>query len=191
MNVVNAQVRQHWMGKIESLCQAENWKYAQFLCQEMLSKEPNFVDVRRILHRVRQYTFCQHKFQRTLNLLKNFLKILYYVVRIKAKHRELLESMEELLNTDPNNTFILRLFAEMMSGFGFFETTIFSVECIPKDKRNADDWLLMGEAFLGSGNFQMAVDIANEVLTKSPDNIRARDLLWQSSVEQSIGIEKT
>ncbi|MDR1906677.1 MAG: hypothetical protein LBQ03_00405 [Puniceicoccales bacterium] len=187
---MNAQVRQRWMGKIESLCQVENWKYAQFLCQEMLSKEPNFVDARRILHRIRQHTLCPQKFQRTLNLLKNFLKMLYYTAKIKTKHRELLESMDELLNTAPNNVFILRLFAETMTGFGFFETTIFSVECIPEDKRNADDWLLMGEAFLGSNDFQMAVDIANKVLAGSPDNIRARDLLWQSSVEQSMGAEK-
>jgi tetratricopeptide (TPR) repeat protein len=178
------------MGKIEALCQAENWEYAQFLCQEILSMEPNFVDVRRILHQVRQHTFCPQKLQRILILLKNFSKVLYYIVKIRTKHRELLESMDELLNTDPNNVFILRLFAETMSGFGFFETTIFSIECIPEGKRNADDWLLMGEAFLGSNDFQMAVNIANKVLTNSSDNIRARDLLWQSSVEQSIGIEK-
>jgi tetratricopeptide (TPR) repeat protein len=190
MNVVNAQVRQRWMGKIEALCEAENWKYAQFLCQEMLSKEPNFVDARRILNRARQYTACPQKFQRILSLAKNFLKMLYYMIKIKTKHRELLESMDELLNTDPHNVFILRLFAETMSGFGFFETTIFSIECIPEDKRNEDDWLLMGEAFLGSNDFQMAVDIANKVMAKSADNIRARDLLWQSSVEQSMGVEK-
>jgi tetratricopeptide (TPR) repeat protein len=187
---VNAQVRQRWMGKIEALYQAENWKYAQFLCQEMLSMEPNFVDARRILHQIRQHTFCSRKLQRILNLSKNILKSLYYIIKIKTKHRELLESMDELLNMDPNNVFVLRLFAEMMFGFGFFETTIFSIECIPEDKRNADDWLLMGEAFLGSNDFQMAVNIANKVLTNSSDNIRARDLLWQSSVEQSIGTEK-
>jgi tetratricopeptide (TPR) repeat protein len=187
---MNAQVRQRWMGKIEALCQVENWQYAQFLCQEMLSKEPNFVDVRRILHRVRQHTFCPQKLQRTLLLMKKFLRTLYYMVKIKTKHRELLESIDELLNTDPNNVFILRLFSETMSGFGFFETAIFSAECIPEDKRNADDWLLMGEAFLGSNDFQMAVDIANKVLAKYPDNIRARDLLWQSSVEQSMGAQQ-
>jgi tetratricopeptide (TPR) repeat protein len=187
---VNAQTRQRWIGKIQALCQAENWKYAQFLCQEMLSKEPNFVDARRILHRIRQHTFCPQKLQRTLSLMKVFLGTLYYMMKIKTKHRELLESMDELLNTDPNNAFILRLFAEMMSGFGFFETTIFTVECIPEDKRNHDDWLLMGEAFLGANDFQIAVDIANKIMAKSPDNIRARDLLWQSSVEQSMGVEK-
>jgi hypothetical protein len=178
------------MGKIESLCQAENWKYAQFLCREMLYLEPNFVDARRILHRVCLRTFCQHKFQRTLILLKNFIKTFYYMVKIKTKHRELLESMNDLLHTDPYNAFILRLSAETMTGFGFFETTIFFIECIPEDKRNADDWLLMGEAFLGASDFQMAVDIANKILAKSTDNIRARDLLWQASVEQSMGTEK-
>jgi tetratricopeptide (TPR) repeat protein len=187
---VNAQVRQRWMGKIESLCEAENWVYAQFLCQEMLSREPNFVDVRRILSRVRQRIPHPQKFQRALILIKTFIKTLHYMVKIKTKHRELLESLDELLNTDPDNVFILRLFAETMSGFGFFETVIFTIESIPEDGRNADDWLLMGEAFLGSGDFQMAVDIANKVMAKSPDNIRARDLLWQSSVEQSIGADK-
>lgn len=98
--------------------------------------------------------------------------------------------MDELLNVDPNNPWLLRLFAEMMIGFNFFETTIFLMECISEDRRNEDDWLLMGEAFLGSEDFDMAVNIANKVLTKLPDNIRARDLLWQSSVEQSLGNQK-
>ncbi|MDR1590388.1 MAG: hypothetical protein LBR92_00045 [Puniceicoccales bacterium] len=187
---MNAQVRQRWMGKIESLCEAENWRYAQFLCQEMLSKEPNFVEARRILSRVRQRISRPQKFQCMLILIKNFMKTLYYTVKIKTKHRELLESLDELLNIDPNNVFVLRLFAETMSGFGFFETAIFSIESIAEDRRNVDDWLLMGEAFLGSSDFQMAVDIANKVMAKSPDNIRARDLLWQSSVEQSIGADK-
>jgi hypothetical protein len=190
MDTVNPQLRQRWMGKIDGLCQAENWRYAQFLCQEMLAKEPNFVDVRRILHRVRQHTFCPQKFQRLLNLSVKFFKTLYCMAKIKTKHRELLESMDELLNIDPNNTFVLRLFAETMAGFGFFETTIFSIECIPENRRNEDDWLLMGEAFLGANDFQMAVNIANKVMTTTPDNIRARDLLWQSSVEQSIGGER-
>jgi tetratricopeptide (TPR) repeat protein len=187
---VNTQLRQQWMRKIELLCQAENWKYAQFLCLEMLYQEPNYVDARRILHRTRQYTFCQQKLQRWLYLFVKFLQALWYAVRIKTKHRQLLATMDELLNIDPNNPHILRLFAETMSGFGFYETTIFSIGCIIEDKRNEDDWLLMGESFLGSEDFQMAVEIANKILAQSPENIRARDLLWQSSVEQSMGTEK-
>jgi predicted Zn-dependent protease len=187
---VNAQLRQRWMGKIEALCQAENWPYAQFLCLEMVYLEPNFVEARRILHRVRQHTFCQQKFQRWLRLSLLLPQALWCALRIKTRHRQLLSTMDELLNVDPNNPWLLRLFAEMMIGFNFFETTIFLMECISEDRRNEDDWLLMGEAFLGSEDFDMAVNIANKVLTKLPDNIRARDLLWQSSVEQSLGNQK-
>jgi predicted Zn-dependent protease len=178
------------MGKIEALCQAENWAYAQFLCLEMVHGEPNFVEARRILHRVRQHTFCRQKYRRWLLLSLLLLRALWYALRIKTKHRQLLNTMDELLDVDPNNPLLLRLFAEIMIGFNFFETTIFLIECIAEDRRNADDWLLMGEAFLGSEDFDMAVNIANKVLTKLPDSIRARDLLWQSSVEQSLGNQK-
>jgi tetratricopeptide (TPR) repeat protein len=178
------------MGKIELLCQAENWKYAQFLCLEMLYQEPNFVDARRILHRVRQHTFCQQRIQRWLRLSTKLLQALWYTIRIKTKYRQLLATMDEFLNIDPNNAVLLRLFAETMAGFGFYETTIFAMGCIPEDRRNEEDWLLMGEGFLGAEDFQMAVEIANKVLARSPDNIRARDLLWQSSVEQSMEHQK-
>jgi tetratricopeptide (TPR) repeat protein len=187
---VNTQLRQQWMGKIELLYQTESWKYAQFLCLEMLYNEPNFVDVRRVLHQIRQHTFYQQKFQRYLHLAIKFVQALWFAAKIKTKHRQLLVAMDELLNIDPNNAVILRLFAEIMSGFGFFETAIFAMGCIAEDKRNNDDWLLMGESFLGAEDFQMAVEIANKILAQSPDNIRARDLLWQSSVEQSMGAEK-
>ncbi|MDR3317386.1 MAG: hypothetical protein LBS71_01095 [Puniceicoccales bacterium] len=187
---MNAQLRQRWMGRIEMLCQAENWEYAKFICLQMLYQEPNFVDARRILHRVRQYTYTKQKYQQWLSLFVLLLQAVWYALRIKTKHRQLLITMDELLNVNPNNVWVLRIFAETMTGFGFYETTIFSVECVPENKRNSDDWLLMGEAFLGSEDFQMAVDIANKILVKFPDNIRARDLLWQSSVEQSLGNQK-
>jgi hypothetical protein len=73
-----------------------------------------------------------------------------------------------------------------MSGVGFLETAIFSIECIPEDRRNGEDWLLMGEAFLDLKNFQMAVNVAKKVLMESPDNMRASDLLQKSSIEQSM-----
>jgi predicted Zn-dependent protease len=157
----------------------------------MLYEEPNFIDARRILHRARQYTFPRQKLQRWIHLAVVFLRVFVYMLRIKSKHRELLSAMEELLNIDPNNPSILRLFAETTSGFGFFESAIFSLECIPEEKRNEEDWILMGESFIGANDYQMAVNIANKILAQSPENIRARDLLWQASVEQSMGQEKS
>ncbi|MDR1435423.1 MAG: hypothetical protein LBI77_03400 [Puniceicoccales bacterium] len=183
---MNARLRQLWIGKIDGLCQVENWKYAQFLCLELLHEEPNFVDARRILHNIRQYTFCRKKIRRWILLSVVFFRVIWYALRIKSRHRQLLNATDELLNIDPNNVMILRLFAEIMSCFGFLETVIFSIECIPENKRNGDDWLLMGEAFLDLENFQMAVNVAKKILTKSPHNMQASDLLQKSSIEQSM-----
>jgi tetratricopeptide (TPR) repeat protein len=108
------------------------------------------------------------------------------MLRIKKKHRELLLELESLLDVDPDRPWTLRLLGEVTAGFGFADTTIFTIQCIPEEIRNADDWLLIGESQLVSGDFDSAVKIANKVLETSPDNIRARDLLWQSSVEQSL-----
>ncbi|MDR2806934.1 MAG: hypothetical protein LBB11_02150 [Puniceicoccales bacterium] len=177
---------QRWVAKVDSLCQAKNWKYAQFLCLEMLYDHPNAVDIRRILQRVRQHTFCKSKLRRWLLLSMISCRFLWYLWKIKTKYREFLNTLEALLNIDPYNGFLLRLSAEIMAGFGFWETVIFAIDCIPENERNDDDWLTMGEAFSALGDFQMAIDIANKVLVQSTDNIRARDLLWQSSVEQSM-----
>jgi predicted Zn-dependent protease len=111
---------------------------------------------------------------------------IFYMLKIRKKPRELLFELENLLNVDPDRPWILRLLSEVAFGFGFVETAIFSIQCIPEEARNVDDWLLVGEAYLGLGNFTSAIEIANRVLRTSPDNLRARDLLWQASVEQSI-----
>ena len=188
---MDTQVRQLWIGKIDALCQKENWQYAQFLCKEMLYNEPNFIDARRILYRAAQHTYPQQKLQRWMRIVVLFFKTLWYLFKIKTKYRELIEGMDELITTDPNNILFLRLFGEVMSSFAFYETTIFVIECIPEDQRNDADLLLQGEAFSGTGDYAMAVDIANKVLAKAPDNVRARDLLWQASVEQSMGTEES
>jgi tetratricopeptide (TPR) repeat protein len=109
--------------------------------------------------------------------------------RIKTKHQQLLSAMDKLLDVDPNNILTLRLFAEAMLGRSFWETAIFFIECIPEDERNGDDWLLIGESFLGLEKFQLAIDIASKILINFPNNMRARDLLWQSSVKHSMNGE--
>ena len=186
---MDARIRQLWIEKIGTLCQQENWEYAQFLCMEMLYEEPNYIDARRTLYRAVQHTYPKQKLRRWCVICVLFFKALWYLLKIKTKYRELIESMDELINTSPHNASFLRLFGEVMSSFSFYETTIFSIECISENQRDDADLLLLGEAFSGSGDYTMAIDMANKVLARSPDNVRARDLLWQASVEQSMGTE--
>lgn len=186
---MSAQVQQRWIEKINVLCQKQEWVYAQFLCMELLHGEPNLVEVRKILQQIRPLTAPKSKIYCFTRLFVTFTYALWCLLNFKKKHRELLVSLDQLLNLAPNNLFLLRLVAEVMASFQFYETAIFTIECIDEQRRNRDDWLLMGEALVGAEAFQQAVNIANEVLLKAPNDTRARDLLWQASVEQSMKSE--
>lgn len=180
-------VRERWIQKIDHLKRIKNWEYVRFLCSEMLYFEPNYIDARKILQAARvhiQPPTGLVKYCLTISIL---LKILFFLLNIKKHHQKLLSTLDCLLDVNPNSVFFIRFFAEIMFGFGFYESSIFLVECIIEQKRNADDLLLIGESYLGCENFKSAMEIANQILETNPDNIRARDLLWKASVEQSIG----
>lgn len=184
---MDSQTRKRWMQKIDQLILNANFQYASFLCRELLYFEPNYVNAREKLHHIREQVKIESKWRQWLKSSGKLCQIAYFMLRIKTKHCQLLECLDDLLDIDPHNEWFLRIFAEIMSGFGFFESSIFLVKCIPENRRNEDDWLLIGESYLGSEDFELAMEMANKVLSQSPDNIRARDLLWKSSVEQSIG----
>lgn len=186
---MSVQTRERWIEKINTLFKTQEWAYAQFLCMELLYDEPNLVEVREILQQIRPLTAPKSKVYCFICLLGTFTRALWYLLNFKKRHRDLLVLLDQLLNLAPKNLFLLRLVAEVMASFQFYETAIFTIECIDTQRRNRDDWLLMGEAFVGSGDFQQAVNIAHEVLARAPNDTRARDLLWQASVEQSMKSE--
>ncbi|MDR2735873.1 MAG: hypothetical protein LBB20_03545 [Puniceicoccales bacterium] len=178
-----------FLEKIDDLCQSEDWIYAKFICLEVLYLNPNCIDARKSLLKIRQYTKPTKKSKIYFQLLIHTVLAVFCAIRIKKRHRELLAELESLLDACPTCQWALRLLSEVAFGFGFAETAIFCIQCIPEKDRNIEDWLLVGESYLDSDDFDMAVEIANRVLQTSPDNARARDLLWQSSVEQSIDVD--
>ena len=179
-------VREIWMKKIEDLQRTKNWEYVRFLCMEMLYFEPNFIDARKILQSARETILPPTGLVKFFMTFSVILKCLWYLINIKKKHQLLLMTLDELIDVSPKSVIFTRFFAEIMFGFGFYESSIFLVECIEEERRNPADWLLIGESYLGCEDFKSAMDIANKILEVYPDNIRARDLLWKASVEQSI-----
>jgi tetratricopeptide (TPR) repeat protein len=175
-----------FLKKIDVLCKSKDWPYAKFVCVETLYRNPNCIEARKALQGIRYHTRPRKMVVIYSQLFIHTLLALFYAIRVRKKHRELLAELECLLDADPTRPWILRLLGEVAYGFGFAETAIFCIQCIDEDKRNMDDWLLIGESYLSSGDFGAAVKVANKVLLAAPDNVRGRDLLWQSSVEQSI-----
>ncbi|MDE6575841.1 MAG: hypothetical protein K2L24_00325 [Opitutales bacterium] len=175
-----------WIGKIEALCRAENWDYAQFLCMEFLFQSPNELAVRQYLQETRAHIPSRRFLLHWSFLGKTFLGALWDLGHLRTRHRELLSKLDQLLNVMPRCYFLWRVLAEVASSFALYETAIFAIRAIPEPERNIADKLLMGEALYESNDYAGAVEIANQVLTQAPDHIRARDLLWQASVDQSM-----
>lgn len=122
--------------------------------------------------------------------MKETFWMLWYCGHLKKCHRELLTTLDQLLNEWPHCIFLWRILAEVASSFALYETAVFAIQAIQEEKRNTADRLLLGEAFYALNDYTGAVAIANQVLTQTPDHIRARDLLWQASVDQSMVYER-
>ncbi|MDR0351209.1 MAG: hypothetical protein LBH49_00985 [Puniceicoccales bacterium] len=175
-----------FLEKIDALTKGGQWTYAKFVCLELLYSNPNCIAARKFLGEIRQHTRPSKKIVIYSQLFIHIILALFYMLKIRKKPKELLLELESLLDVDPDSPWVLRLLSEVAFGFGFVETAIFSLQCIPEEIRDMDDWLLMGESYLGSSDFINAIKIANKVLLSSPDNLRARDLLWQASVSHSM-----
>jgi hypothetical protein len=160
--------------------------YVAFLCQDILKRNPNHLESRQLLLNLRRSGIQKTKLQKLIIFLKAFGKLVFFSCRFKEKKKECLGVLDSLLEIYSKWDMVWRLMSLLSIQLEYFNTAIFCIENIDRDKRKMSDVIRLGEAYLGCGHFAEAVDVANFVLKNEPESIRARDLLWQSSVEDTL-----
>ncbi|MDR2377347.1 MAG: hypothetical protein LBD54_01175 [Puniceicoccales bacterium] len=162
--------------------------YAVFLCHELLRRNPDYVEARQLLLHLRKNGVIRRTWGQKLGLfLGTWIKLAFLSLRLSKKREECLALLDSLLDVSLNGDAVWRLMSRLALQLEYFQTTIFCVENIDSQRRKLSDIIRLGEAYLGCGHFSEAVEVANFVLGRDPENIRARDLLWQSSVDDTLG----
>jgi tetratricopeptide (TPR) repeat protein len=162
--------------------------YAVFLCHELLRRNPDYVEARQLLLRLRKDGAIRRTWGQKLGLfLGTWIKLAFLSLRLSKKREECLALLDSLLDVSLKGDAVWRLMSRLAIQLEYFQTTIFCIENIDVQRRKLSDIIRLGEAYLGCGHFSEAVEVANFVLGRDPENIRARDLLWQSSVDDTLG----
>jgi tetratricopeptide (TPR) repeat protein len=161
--------------------------YVAFLCQEILKRNPDHLESRQLLLNLRRSGTQKTKIQRLVIFLKALGRMVFLSFRFKKKKKECLNVLDSLLEIYLKWDMVWRLMSHLAIQLEYFNTAIFCIENIDHNQRKMSDVIRLGEAYLGCGHFAGAVDVANFILEREPENIKARDLLWQSSVEDTLG----
>jgi tetratricopeptide (TPR) repeat protein len=161
--------------------------YAVFLCQEILQRDPDHLRARQLLMHLRESGFRKTKRQKLIILSRSLGKLLWLLFQFKKKKRECLIALDSLLDVYLKWEMVWRLMSRLAIQLEYFNTAIFCIENINRHRRKMSDIIRLGEAYLGCGHFTGAVEVANFILEKDPENIKAKDLLWQSSIEDTLG----
>jgi tetratricopeptide (TPR) repeat protein len=170
---------------------AKDMAYAVFLCHELLQRNPDQLEARQLLLTLRESDPKRTKLQKLMILFQTLGRLLLLSFRFQKKKKECLTALDTLLNVYLRWNGVWRMMSRLAIQLEYFNTTVFCIENIDRRKRKMSDILRLGEAYLGCGHFSGAVKMANFILEKDPENIKARDLLWQSSIEDTLGRQES
>ena len=94
-----------------------------------------------------------------------------------------LQKAEELIAKNPANTTAHQLLADAAANLEMYGTTVFSYETIYKlEPENLNNLKDLGRAYLDAGDTESAIKTGNIILSKSPGDGEAEDLLKRASV---------
>ena len=94
-----------------------------------------------------------------------------------------LQKAEELIAKNPGNTTAHQLLADAAANLEMYGTTVFSYETIYKlEPENLNNLKDLGRAYLDAGDTESAIKTGNIILSKSPGDGEAEDLLKRASV---------
>lgn len=160
--------------------------YVIFLCREILKREPDHLEARRLLLNLRRSGIRKTKVQKLTIFFKALGQLVFFSFQFRKKKKECLGALDSLLEICLKWNMVWRLMSCLAIQLEYFNTAIFCIENIDHNQRKMSDVIRLGEAYLGCGHFTGAVDVANFILEREPENIKAKDLLWQSSVEDTL-----
>jgi tetratricopeptide (TPR) repeat protein len=160
--------------------------YAIFLCHELLQRNPDHLEARQLQLNLRKNGIPKTKLQKLIILFQSLMKLIFFSFQFKKKKKECFMALDALLDVYPKWEMVWRLMSRLAIQLEYFNTTVFCIENIDQNQRKVSDIIRLGEAYLGCGHFAGAVEVANFILDRDPENIKARDLLWQSSIDDTL-----
>ncbi|MDR2419722.1 MAG: hypothetical protein LBD40_00115 [Puniceicoccales bacterium] len=168
------------------LVSAGDKSYAIFLCHELLQRNPDNLEARQLQLNLRKNEIPKTKLQKLVILFQSLVKLVFFSFQFKKKKKECFVALDALLDVYLKWEMIWRLMSRLAIQLEYFNTTVFCIENIDQNRRKVSDIIRLGEAYLGCGHFAGAVEVANFILDRDPENIKARDLLWQSSIDDTL-----
>lgn len=166
-----------------------NAEYAISLSSEVLAASPACLPVRRLL-RAAQLKHFQSKnklFAKALGGVTSAGFLLTNSTLAKKNPEAALEAGEKMLAADPTNVSAYRLIAQAATSLGLYETAVFACESVVENSPNSFDALLeLGQALLGAGQADKAIEIGNRMLTLKPNDGIALDFMKNASVATSL-----
>ena len=162
--------------------QRKNYDYAIDLFQSCLKKEPAFQEGRREL---RQAALLKHggklgAIKAAGVAMKNSVNLSVKIPGLirKGHHTVAMEQIEEVLAQDPTNVSALKLMAEAAEEAGMPDTSVDAMELA--SRTNPDDVelnLYLCELYLSRRRGSDAVELANKLMRKFPDNGDVRKMV--------------
>lgn len=161
-----------------------DFKYARFLCYDILYSQLENIEARRCLNEIR-IKFSSHD-----SLLSDFQKIWQffrtkYFEVFKKGNKQLLVELEKYADLSAKRSNCLRKIAAVASDNEFTDLAIYSLETIPDAEKTDDDYIELAKIYMSLKKYNSVLNLANIVIARSPENIDARDLANKASAAKS------
>ena len=162
--------------------------YAVSICTDMLKRFPGLFEVRKILRT------AQKRASGSSGGMKKFLTkftsapfALGSAGRIKKDPLKVIESAESMLNDDPNNVAAHRILGQASEELKYPNTALFAYECIREvEPDNIDNLKAVAEQLIEVGRNKESISLCDLILSKSPADGDAQNLIRRASVAQSM-----
>lgn len=178
------QVENNSLDRARQVLAEGDFKYARFLCYDILCSKLENIDARRCLNEIR--TKCSaHD-----NLLSDFQKIwqffrIKYFEFFKKDDKQLLVELEKYADLSSKRSDCLRKIASVASDHNFTDLAIYSLEIIPDAEKTDEDYIELAQIYMSLKKYNSVLNLANIVIGRSPENIDARDMANKASAAKS------
>lgn len=148
-----------------------NLDYALVIFNQILSKEPGFYECRERLRgaQLKKAGSGGGFFKKVLGAAGNSPALAKAQILLRTNPVEALRSVEEILNSDPNNVLAHKTLAEAALASDFPKTAVLSLEIARKNApKDQDVALRLAQALVVLGNIPRAMSIYNELIKLNP-----------------------
>ena len=163
-----------------------DFKYARFLCYDVICSELGNIDARRCLNDIRIKFYENDNLLSDFQRIWQFLRIKYFEI-VKKDPKRLLVELEKYTDLCQKRSIGLRKIAEIAIFNAFTDLAIFSLETIPDAEKTDDDYIALAQIYMTLKKYNNVLNLTNIVIMRHPENIDARDLANKASAAKSTG----